>query len=183
LLTPRFLQDYQDLASQQEEEVLQERQLRKELIQKELDTLVQATEHMLALEEGSHEFEPEAVAALGIAANRVAYLRKYYDVMSFQYIYIPSVAHCIMNGSLLEEARHHYFGKAAVADANGNDYDSAGRDAFLIAYAASLAWTVMIAQREGPPVKNTYRTAKQLSSSDDDNRKVRRGAIVPNLLY
>jgi hypothetical protein len=147
LLTPRFLQDYQDLASQQKEKILQERQLRKELIQKELDTLVQATEHMLALEEGSHEFEPEAVEALGVAANRVAYLRKYYDVVSCQYIYIPSVAHCIMNGSLLDEARHHYFGKAAVADAN--DYDSAGRDEFLIAYAAALGSTVMIAQREG----------------------------------
>jgi hypothetical protein len=147
LLTPRFLQDYEDLASQQKEKILQERHLRKELIQKELDTLVQATEHMLALEEGSHEFEPEAVEALGVAANRVAYLRKYYDVVSCQYIYIPSVAHCIMNGSLLDEARHHYFGKVAVADAN--DCDSAGRDEFLIAYAAALGSTVMIAQREG----------------------------------
>lgn len=43
------------------------------------------------------------------------------------YIYVPSVAYVVLNGSLLEEASKHYFGKSHE---------------FLVAYAASLGSSI-----------------------------------------
>jgi hypothetical protein len=103
-----------------------EGEMRRTLIQEELDSLIRMTEQNDEMD--GHEFEPEAVEALGIAANYVCYLHKYYDVPRCQYVFLPSVAHAIMNGSLLEEASKHYFGKS---------------DEFLISYAASLGSTII----------------------------------------
>lgn len=111
-----------------EDEIAEKRagsEMRRALIQQELDNLIQLTERD---EMDGHEFEPEAIEALGIAANHVCYLQKYYDVARCEYVFLPSVAYTIMNGTLLEEASKHYFGKS---------------DDFLISYAASLGSTIV----------------------------------------
>lgn len=136
LLTPRFLEDLEGLEvvfdeEEREMEQQRERQRRKQLIQRELDALVRTTDADMKLEakDGTQEeFEPEAIEALGIAANRVAYQKRYYDVPSSQYIYVPSVAYTILNGTLLEEASKHYFGDS---------------DEFLVSYAAQLGTTIL----------------------------------------
>jgi hypothetical protein len=130
MLAPEELHEYEQFVRDEEEEKRAEQKLRKALIHEELDILIRKTVENDELQ--GHEFEPEAVEALGIAANRVAYLKKYYDVASCEYIYVPSVAYTIMNGSLLEEAANHYFGKS---------------DEFLVAYAAGLGSTI-ISQKE-----------------------------------
>ena len=55
------------------------------------------------------DFEPEAVTALQTAANNLAYLKKYYDVIADKVIYFPSVTKLLVNYSLLEEAEKFYF--------------------------------------------------------------------------
>jgi hypothetical protein len=127
LLPPESLEEYEKLVHDEQKEKHAERQLRRTLIKEELDFLIKTTVDNDEMQE--QEFEPEAVEALGIAANRVAYLKKYYDVARCEYIYVPSVAYTIMNGSLLEEASKHYFGKS---------------DEFLVAYAAGLGSTIIV---------------------------------------
>jgi hypothetical protein len=131
MLAPEELHEYEQFVRDEEEEKRADQKLRKALIHEELEFLIRETVENDELE--GHEFEPEAVEALGIAANQVAYLKKYYDVASCEYIYVPSVAYTIMNGSLLEEAAKHYFGKS--------------EDEFLVAYAAGLGSTI-ISQKE-----------------------------------
>jgi hypothetical protein len=126
LLAPEFLEEYNDWVGQTELHKQKEKQMRKRLIQRELDSLLEAARD--DLESDGHELEPEAVEALGIAANQVSYVKKYYDVASCQYIYVPSVAHTVMNGSLLDEASKHYFG---------------AKEEFLVAYAGSLGTTIL----------------------------------------
>ncbi len=144
LVTPTFMDDLEAIIEGQVMSKQAERQIRKELIQRELDALIKAAEVDMESEEGQ-EFEPEAVEALGVAANRVAYLKKYYDVASCQYIYVPSVAYTILDGTLLEEATKHYFGKS---------------EEFLVVYAASLGSTV---------IQNRLPQVLQVQGDDDDN--------------
>lgn len=126
MLDEQSLEEYEMYVQDAILEQRNESELRKTLIQEELDTLIRLTEEKDEL--NGHEFEPEAVEALGIAANHVCYLQKYYDVARCEYVFVPSVANTIMNGSLLEEASRHYFGKS---------------DEFLISYAASLGSTII----------------------------------------
>lgn len=131
MLNPDALDQYQSFKEQQSkadtiDEKRHDRQLRRALIQEELDILVQNCEENDELQ--GHEFEPEAIEALGIAANKLAYLRKFYDVAKCEYIFAPSVAYTIMDGTLLEEANKHYFGKS---------------DEFLVMYAGAMGSSIL----------------------------------------
>ena len=131
MLNPDALDQYQTFKEQQSkantvDEKRHDRQLRRALIQEELDILVQNCEENDELQ--GHEFEPEAIEALGIAANKLAYLRKFYDVAKCEYIFAPSVAYTIMDGTLLEEANKHYFGKS---------------DEFLVMYAGAMGSSIL----------------------------------------
>jgi ferritin-like protein len=132
LLTPQCLGDYETMAEEEETNVLAERAVRKQLIRQELETLMILAndENELLLE------EPETIEALGIAANQVAYLQKYYDVASCKYIYVPSMAYTILDGSLLREAAKHYYG-------------SHSRQEFVTAHAAGLRATIVAGQKLG----------------------------------
>lgn len=130
---------------------LAERELRREMIQIELDQLVQGAEELQELE----EIEPEAVEALGIAANRLAYRQRYYNVASCRYVYVPSVAYCLLEGCLLEEAAKHYFGQS---------------DEFLVKYAAGLGSTILAQHRHQDVVaQDNHSEAEDVDWSDDDD--------------
>ena len=140
LLTPRFYNDLMELQVEESNNKEMEREKRRQLLQNELDLIVGMAQRSLT--EDDHELEPECIEALGIAANLVAYRRRYYDVAKCEYIYVPSVARCLLDGTLLEAAEPHYFGKFASPFNNGHDDDSSYKD-FLVAYAATLGSTVL----------------------------------------
>lgn len=134
MLDPDVLEQYNTYklySNEEKNERREDRQLRRALIQEELDVLIKNCEDNDELQ--GHEFEDEAIEALGIAANKLAYLRKFYDVARCEYIYAPSIAYTIMDGSLLEEANKHYFGKS---------------DEFLVMYAGAMGSSILT-QREG----------------------------------
>jgi hypothetical protein len=136
--------------------------LRKTLIDEELNQLIQICQDFDYL--AGHEFEPEAVEALGIAANQLAYKKKYYDVARSDYVYVPSVAYTIMNGSLLELASAHYFGKS--------------EEEFLIAYAGAMGSAIltqkhqyqkyMSQEREEHPLAEEFDIQSQGDDSQED---------------
>ena len=140
LLTPRFYNDLMELQVEETYNKEMEREKRRQLLQNELDLIVGMAQRSLT--EDDHELEPECIEALGIAANLVAYRRRYYDVAKCEYIYVPSVARCLLDGTLLEAAEPHYFGKFASPFNNGLNDDSSYKD-FLVAYAATLGSTVL----------------------------------------
>ena len=74
------------------------------MIQEELNEIVQ--EAVLELEK---ELEQEALDALKIAAKKITYLKRYYDVLNDKIIYFPSVAKTIINYALFEEAEKYYY--------------------------------------------------------------------------
>jgi hypothetical protein len=80
------------------------------------------------MESDGEELEPEAIEAMGIAADRVSYLTKYYDVQSCKYTYVPTVATAVLDGSLLDEASKHYFG---------------AKEEVLVSYAGSLGSIIL----------------------------------------
>jgi hypothetical protein len=55
------------------------------------------------------EFEAEAITALTKAANELAYVKKYYDVMKDEMIMFPSVPKLIMTNSLQDGAEKYYW--------------------------------------------------------------------------
>jgi hypothetical protein len=77
-------------------------------------------------------FEVEAVHAQELAASKIAYRKKYYDVFKDEFIFFPSVAHTIMNYSLTDEAEKHYFDEV---------------DEFPMEYTAALRSTAEVALR------------------------------------
>jgi hypothetical protein len=183
LVTPRFMEDLEAAvivhsADSDDDDTQRERQQRKELIQRELVALIQAAEAEADMDEDDNrrEFEPEAVEALGVAANRVAYQQRYYDVPSGQYIYVPSIAYTILNGTLLEEASKHYFGKNKSGDDENEDENE-----FLIAYAASLGNAIL--QNQQPHVLQ-IRTGKETNEDDAlsvvDFLSPRSPTVIPN---
>ena len=87
-------------------EPLSESERRSQMIQEELNQIVQ--EAVLELEE---ELEQEALDALKIAAKKITYLKRYYDVLNDKIIYFPSVAKTIINYALFEEAEKYYYYK------------------------------------------------------------------------
>ena len=82
-----------------------EAQMRKRMIDEELDGIIH--DAIIGLEE---ELEPEALDALKIAADNIAYRKKYYDVMKDKIIYFPTVSKTIVDHSLFDEAEKFYFG-------------------------------------------------------------------------
>ena len=168
LLTPRCMADYEKMTYEVEttENVVEERTFRKELIHEELEYLIQATGLDVGDEEVDLTVEPEAIEALGIAANKLAYLSKFYDLASCEYLYVPSVAYTILDGSLLEEASKHYFG-AAETD-------------FLEVYADKLRSTIVRQQRLGrimveeeqPPKDMTEDLDLGSDCEDDDDTDI-----------
>ena len=98
--------------------------IRKALIEEELGQLIE----LATQDRDMDEFEPEAVEAMGIAAYRLAYLRKYHDTQKDEDVYIPSVAYTVMDGSLLELASQHYFGES---------------EEFLVSYAGAMGTAIM----------------------------------------
>eukprot|EP00980_Cylindrotheca_fusiformis_P031187 scaffold25940_cov117-Cylindrotheca_fusiformis.AAC.1 len=113
------------LSSPQNEVKLDSR-LRKTLINEELNQLIQVCQDNDYLY--GHEFEPEAIEALGIAAHQLAYRKKYFDAEKSTHVYVPSVAYTVMNGILLERATAHYFGKS---------------EEFLVAYAGAMGSAIL----------------------------------------
>jgi hypothetical protein len=178
LLPARFMEDFEDLVARSSpsnddddgfwsnesatnsptassagpiQTTIAERELRREMIQVELDHLVKGAEDLQELE----EIEPEAVEALGIAANRLAYRQRYYNVASCRYVYVPSVAYCLLEGCLLEEAAKHYFGQS---------------DEFLVKYAAGLGSTILAQHRHQDVVaQDNHSEAEDVDWSDDDD--------------
>ena len=82
-----------------------ERDMRKKMIEEELNKVIKEAEEV-ELEE---PIEQEAVDALMKGAMKVAYLKKFYDVMKDEVIYFPDVMTTISNYDLLEEAEKHYY--------------------------------------------------------------------------
>eukprot|EP00934_Nitzschia_sp_Nitz4_P009322 Nitzschia sp. Nitz4//scaffold134_size62860//33645//34049//NITZ4_006328-RA/size62860-processed-gene-0.33-mRNA-1//1//CDS//3329535496//9312//frame0 len=87
---------------------MSEKEKRDAMIKEEFDKIIKDTEDYCweALEE---EFEPEAIRCLEVAAQELAYKRKYYDVVKDQIIYFPSVSRLIMTNTLQEGAEKHYY--------------------------------------------------------------------------
>jgi hypothetical protein len=126
MLTPDSYEQYQSFVQDERDQKSLDCPIRKTLIQQELDTLLRLVEENDELD--GRELEPEAEEALGIAADTVCYLQKYYDEDRSEYVFVPSVAYAIMNGTLLEEASKHYYGES---------------EEFLVTYAASLGSAVL----------------------------------------
>ena len=84
---------------------LSERDMRKKMIEEELNKIIKEAEEV-ELEE---PIEQEAVDALMKGGMKVAYLKKFYDVMKDEVIYFPDILTTISNYDLLEEAEKHYY--------------------------------------------------------------------------
>jgi hypothetical protein len=84
---------------------LSDAEYRKQLIDTEFQSIIRETED----NELEEPFEPEAVEALRIAANNLAYRKKYYNSLDDKFVYFPSVTRLLVNYSLIEEAEKHYW--------------------------------------------------------------------------
>jgi hypothetical protein len=126
LLPTETYEEYESMVREDRDRKRSDRELRKKMIQQELDTLLRLMEQN-EMEDGQ-ELEPEAEEALGIAAYRLCYKQKYYDVARCDYVFVPSVAYTVMDGSLLDEASKHYYGQS---------------EEFLVTYAAALGSAVL----------------------------------------
>ena len=118
---------------------LSEGEMRKKMIKEELDKFIKAAE----AEELEEPIEEDAVEALMKGAMKVAYLKKYYDVMKDEFIYFPDVMTTISNYDLIEEAEKHY-------------YDE--EDEFPVLYTGALRSIVLnaLAEQEGEGLDLEY---------------------------
>jgi len=121
--------------------------IRRALIEEELGQLIELAQQ----DKDMDEFEPEAIEALGIAAYRLAYHRKYLDAKTGEDVYIPSVAYTVMDGSLLELASQHYFGKS---------------DEFLVTYAGAIGSAIMKQMKYYHEYNSVEREENHLDSED-----------------
>jgi hypothetical protein len=81
-------------------------EMRQQLIDEELNSVLkEVVERKLERE----EMEPESVEALQTAANKICYLKKFYNISRDKIIYFPTVTKSLINYRLLEEAEKHYF--------------------------------------------------------------------------
>ena len=80
---------------------------RKVMIEKELEKLVKKTNETELPPEDP--FDDDSVEALRVAAMKICYVKKYYDVMKDEFIMFPSVAKTALDYRLMEEAEKHYF--------------------------------------------------------------------------
>jgi len=82
-------------------------EIRKKMIEEELDRLVKQTnETELSPED---PFDDDSIEALKKAAMTICYLKKYYDVMNDKFVFFPTVARTALDYRLMEEAEKHYF--------------------------------------------------------------------------
>jgi hypothetical protein len=86
-----------------------QKERRKELIAKELNQIFKGADEYVQEYLEEDEFEAEAITALTKAANEMAYLKKYYNVMKDEMILFPSVPKLIMTNSLQEGAEKYYW--------------------------------------------------------------------------
>jgi hypothetical protein len=93
-----------DKNSRQGKEGAEEMKWRKEKIDEELTDLVQQAEE----DELGELLSTEAMVALKIGASKIALLMKYFDRSKNDYIYFPSVAKCVYDYSLIDEAEKYY---------------------------------------------------------------------------
>jgi hypothetical protein len=86
----------------------EEKEKRKAMIEEEMEKVIKDTQEYVEvnLEE---EFEPEAIEALRKAARKMAYTKKFYDVMKDEIVFFPSVQGLIMKNSLQDEAEKYYW--------------------------------------------------------------------------
>mmetsp|Transcript_44337 Transcript_44337/g.106809 ORF Transcript_44337/g.106809 Transcript_44337/m.106809 type:complete len:138 (-) Transcript_44337:159-572(-) len=85
-----------------------EKEKRIKMIQEEFDQIIGEADKF-CLEHLEEDMDPVAVEALKKAANKLAYVKKYYDVMKDEIVFFPSVGKLIINGELTEEAENDYY--------------------------------------------------------------------------
>eukprot|EP00980_Cylindrotheca_fusiformis_P024872 scaffold12638_cov69-Cylindrotheca_fusiformis.AAC.2 len=136
-----------------EDHINAENEERRDLIQQELDDIM---DHC---HKKGHFLEDEAIEALGIAANQVAFLHSSPAK--------PSIAFTILQGSLLQVAAKHYYG-----DANS----------FLVQYAPQLRAAVR--QMKSNPIQeekyysgNDYEYVRRDPAGNDEDIECARGII------
>eukprot|EP00980_Cylindrotheca_fusiformis_P019679 scaffold6870_cov121-Cylindrotheca_fusiformis.AAC.6 len=78
---------------------------RQQLIDSELASIIKETES----NELEEPLEPEAIEALRVAANNLAYRKKYYSSVADKYVYFPSVTRLLVDYSMIEEAEKYYY--------------------------------------------------------------------------
>jgi hypothetical protein len=86
---------------------MSEKEQRMKMLVEELDKITK--EFQALCDENEIDVEDEAIEALKTAAMKLAYVKKYYDVMKDEIIFFPSISKLIMNAELMEEAETHYF--------------------------------------------------------------------------
>ena len=82
-------------------------EMRKKLIEEELERIVKQTNETELGEDDP--IDEDSLEALKKGAMKVCYLKKYYDVMKDEFIYFPSVAKTCLDYSVIEEAEKYYF--------------------------------------------------------------------------
>ena len=81
-----------------------ELQSRLSWIKSELESLIEDAEK----NDIDENFDDKAVDALMRAANRIVFVKKYYNIMTDKFMYFPSVADTVLDYSLIEEAQYFY---------------------------------------------------------------------------
>jgi hypothetical protein len=125
------------------------------MIKEEMDEIIKNAD-AFCLEHLEEDMEEEAIEALHKAAMKLAYTKKYYNVMKDEIVFFPSVAKLIMRADLTEEAEKHYYDeedewpleytkalKTVVREASKNEEDTEV-DAENDAYIEKLATDVEI---------------------------------------
>jgi hypothetical protein len=120
---------------------------RQQMIDDEFKGIMKETED----NELDEPFEPEAVEALRIAANKLAYLKKYYNSFTDEFVYFPSVTKLLVNYSMIEEAEKHYFDeedefpidysaalRSVACEKVGDDDDDENDDDYMMRVAADV---------------------------------------------
>jgi len=85
-----------------------EKEKRTKMIQEEFDKII-ADADEFCLEHLEEDMDPEAVEALKKAAYKLAYVKKYYDVMKDEIVMFPSVGKLILKNDLSIEAENYYY--------------------------------------------------------------------------
>lgn len=85
-----------------------EKEKRIAMIEGEMDQIIKDAD-AFCLQHLEEDMEEEAIQALNKAAMKLAYRKKYYDVMKDKIVFFPSVSKLIMKADLTEEAEKHYY--------------------------------------------------------------------------
>lgn len=82
---------------------------RESMIAKEMKGILEGTQEFVMEHYDEEEFDPEASDALHKAASKLAYRKKYYDVVRDTIIMFPSISRLVLRADLMEEAEKHYY--------------------------------------------------------------------------